>query len=141
MRLKAVELSNWLREKTGFSLIETEGLTPLFPNQPNVVHIVPPALPRPRPHDIPVEIVYGGMSVPVAVARPPFRHREWRPTNFAGRLHKALVTLGPWEGRAVAFVLGDSLPRDTMFIILTSACRLRHWFTPQDVVGFARCNI
>ena len=35
-------------------------------------------------------------------------HRFRRPHSFAGRLSSALMTLGPWEGRAVAFVLGES---------------------------------
>ena len=33
--------------------------------------------------------------------RPHFHHR-----SFLHRVHRALMVLGPWEGRAVAFVLG-----------------------------------
>jgi hypothetical protein len=32
-------------------------------------------------------------------------HRH-RPHSFLGRLHKALLTLSPWEGRALSFVVG-----------------------------------
>jgi len=43
---------------------------------------------------------------------PEFRgHRMWihrhhRPHSFTGRLHKAFLTLSPWEGRALSFVIG-----------------------------------
>jgi len=52
-------------------------------------------------------------SGPVASPRPDEfrgRHRMWmhrhRPHSFLGRLHKALLTLSPWEGRALSFVVG-----------------------------------
>lgn len=32
-------------------------------------------------------------------------HRH-RPHSFIGRLHKAFLTLSPWEGRALSFVIG-----------------------------------
>jgi len=38
------------------------------------------------------------------------RQRMWihrhRPHSFVGRLHKAFLTLSPWEGRALSFVVG-----------------------------------
>ncbi|KLO16939.1 hypothetical protein SCHPADRAFT_901102 [Schizopora paradoxa] len=34
-------------------------------------------------------------------------HHKWhRPHSFTARLQKSLMMLGPWEGRAVAFVIG-----------------------------------
>jgi hypothetical protein len=32
-------------------------------------------------------------------------HR-YRPRSFFGRLHRAFLTLSPWEGRALSFVVG-----------------------------------
>lgn len=108
MRMKAIELSNWLREKTGFPLIEPEPeFKPLLRAKPD--HDVVQILPHPMPHIVPMTIVHGGHAVTNNgnyVAAPFMPHREWRPSTFTGRLNKALVTLGPWEGRAVAFVLG-----------------------------------
>ncbi|KIY48666.1 hypothetical protein FISHEDRAFT_73409 [Fistulina hepatica ATCC 64428] len=48
------------------------------------------------------------------VGPPPSRHHRHhhlhhmhkRPGSFIQRVHLSLLTLGPWEGRAVAFVLG-----------------------------------
>lgn len=35
------------------------------------------------------------------------REHHQRRGSFLHRVHRALMTLGPWEGRAVAFVLGE----------------------------------
>lgn len=36
-----------------------------------------------------------------------YRFHHWKGNTFAMRIHNALMSLGPWEGRAVAFVLGE----------------------------------
>ncbi|THU92167.1 hypothetical protein K435DRAFT_672673 [Dendrothele bispora CBS 962.96] len=36
-------------------------------------------------------------------------HHKFHRASFLQRLHVALMTLGPWEGRAIAFVLGCGL--------------------------------
>jgi hypothetical protein len=37
-------------------------------------------------------------------------HKDGRPRGpFLHRVHRALISLGPWEGRVVAFVLGTLL--------------------------------
>ena len=42
--------------------------------------------------------------------RPHFHHHfHHQKDSFLERVHQALMSLGPWEGRAVAFVLGTSL--------------------------------
>lgn len=38
--------------------------------------------------------------------RPHFRHHFHHQDTFLKRVHHALMSLGPWEGRAVAFVIG-----------------------------------
>ncbi|KAJ7812377.1 hypothetical protein B0H14DRAFT_2605797 [Mycena olivaceomarginata] len=38
-----------------------------------------------------------------------FRHHHHEEPSFLMRVHYALMSLGPWEGRAVAFVLGCGL--------------------------------
>ncbi len=39
----------------------------------------------------------------------PIGHQRRIRGSFLHRVHQALMTLGPWEGRAVAFVLGEYL--------------------------------
>ncbi|KAI0032688.1 hypothetical protein K488DRAFT_85592 [Vararia minispora EC-137] len=50
-------------------------------------------------------------GAPVARPHGHHHHHNFRPYHrhhgsFLRRVHRALMTLGPWEGRAVAFVLG-----------------------------------
>ncbi|KIJ95126.1 hypothetical protein K443DRAFT_337558 [Laccaria amethystina LaAM-08-1] len=45
----------------------------------------------------------GPMSADVFTHHGKFEHEA---TSFGMRLHRALMSLGPWEGRAMAFVLG-----------------------------------
>ncbi|TFK53768.1 hypothetical protein OE88DRAFT_1278603 [Heliocybe sulcata] len=44
------------------------------------------------------------------VTRPHHIGMKCRKATFLRRIHRALMTLGPWEGRAVAFVLGKRSP-------------------------------
>ena len=81
----------------------------------------------PMPHDkqpLPVLPFVGTPVRPAFVADgdrpmmdgPPGRRPMWhhgpgphRHASFLRRVHRALMMLGPWEGRAVAFVLGEYL--------------------------------
>jgi hypothetical protein len=120
---KALEISNKFRQTFGLPLIESS------PVSMNNVSINRPLIPIPRPHDqgeIKILPFIGTPPVPVVTpndlrpmnrphrvvdARPAQRMRH-RPggchRSFVHRLHRALMVLGPWEGRAVAFVLGMS---------------------------------
>lgn len=52
-------------------------------------------------------------------------HHLARPKTFTGRLHRALITLGPWEGRLVAFVLGKSFRsvwQQTVIYLIFQGC-------------------
>jgi len=106
---QAIEMSNAFRQVLGLPLIETDNrrilIKPTMQLDPlpfvegekgRLAQLwVPPA-------ELEAEIVPSGL--------PPSRH--WRHNNhierepFLRRIHFALMALGPWEGRAVAFVLG-----------------------------------
>jgi hypothetical protein len=87
-KAKAVSFSNWLRIKLGF---DKDGNAHV---ETTVVRVttVGPAQPHPHPQ--------------VAPSLMPYGHAHMHAPTFAGRIHRALTSLGPWEGRAVAFVLG-----------------------------------
>lgn len=121
LRGKALALQNWLRTKFG--------MEPIAPH---------PHFRRPHHHfhhhheheeGVPVpETVEGEENAPDSLKVLPFPmhtseqdgevqaphhhghhfHHFRRPHSFSGRLSKALMTLGPWEGRVVAFVIGES---------------------------------
>lgn len=91
LRFKAIRLSNWLRGSVGLPRIEA--LPHIHHHGPQQSDPSVAAIDRPQP---------------VSAVLPPVSVQQRRPTTFAGRLHKALITLGPWEGRAIAFVLGKS---------------------------------
>jgi hypothetical protein len=114
MRLKAIKISNAFRKVLGLPLIQTDVAQPDTPtpdgdgryhilpfvgtpptvvkvNEPNRVSILPHPHPHHHHHHHPHD---GG-----------FRHRM-ASSPFMERLQVALTALGPWEGRAVAFVLG-----------------------------------
>lgn len=103
MRMKATEWSNWFRQKVGFPQIEP--VPTLYQDmRPDIMHVGH----HNRPNVVPIRV--GRVGHHEHYPHPPFFRpmHEMRPTSFPGRLHKALATLGPWEGRAVAFVLGLS---------------------------------
>jgi len=78
------------------------------PSEDRPFHIMPfPLMPGP--------VVNVKVSEPVTIPRPSrFRnptqslwlHRHGRPSTFFARIQKALYALSPWEGRALAFVVG-----------------------------------
>ncbi|KAF7334837.1 F-box domain-containing protein [Mycena sanguinolenta] len=71
-------------------------------------HLLPPP-PFPPPHMLDLEHPHHGHRVhPHPEHFHRIHHAHWRHANpsFLTRVHFALMSLGPWEGRAVAFVLG-----------------------------------
>lgn len=116
-REKALEISNALREALGLPLIEagrkTEGQA-----HDGKAHILPFIGGPPIWADFEVNEnvtegrTKGGDRVKIISAprpgrfRPHYRHGSTHRLTFFNRLHFALTALGPWEGRAVAFVLG-----------------------------------
>jgi len=109
MRAKAITMANWVREKVGLPLIQ-------MPEVGRIHGVVKPGfvtiLESPhQPHQMPevnASAVQAGHRVHFHEGKWAHEHHHhgWRATSFSGRLNKALMTLGPWEGRAVAFVLG-----------------------------------
>lgn len=99
-------ISDTLKNALGWPFIET---LPRIENDPNLVHILPVK-------DFPDAPVLHGISYPYsdnflqADGSHPnhnhHRHFRHRCGTFLKRMHRALTSLGPWEGRAVSFVLG-----------------------------------
>ncbi|THH10669.1 hypothetical protein EW145_g1162 [Phellinidium pouzarii] len=138
MRIKAIALSvkNWLRERVGLPSISP-------PHFKSFQDLVAAAHHPERMHH---EGAIVAMSLPVHMSHIAGQgdgkdagtfdqvnhlhpvhhlHHHWRPTTFTGRLQKALMALGPWEGRIVAFVIGcgiGSLLR-MFYVLLVLACR------------------
>ena len=114
---KALEISNKFRETFGLPLIEKHPenfimppplplmpLPPPFSMKPNELKILPmDAYPRPLRTTFMAEGPHGPLDT--MEIRPG--HEMMHNRSFVHRLHRALVVLGPWEGRAVAFVLGE----------------------------------
>ncbi|KIK63090.1 hypothetical protein GYMLUDRAFT_242154 [Collybiopsis luxurians FD-317 M1] len=119
-RQKAVEMSNSLRQALGMPLIQTEFVYSHSHDGKGAhvgeVHILPF-------HGTPSELEklhkpYVGDGKMIHVPEVPSHHHKHhkhhsghfpRSGSFMKRVHFALMTLGPWEGRAVAFVLGCGL--------------------------------
>ena len=115
---KAVEIANSFRKLFGFDSIKVH---------PTIEHhsvhdhskFVPleTAESAPAPNDgemhimpfypIPSEYLANASTQPVH-RHSHHRHHRLRDASFVERLSHALMMLGPWEGRAVAFVLGKS---------------------------------
>jgi len=101
---KSLRLSNWFREAVG--------LPPVNPHariEPAAVIRIPTFAPTPRPpgsvHILPIvpDPKYMHGHIHGHVHGPHGRHGR---KSFSHRLQFALLSLGPWEGRIVAFVLG-----------------------------------
>ncbi|KAH7889033.1 hypothetical protein F5I97DRAFT_1857699 [Phlebopus sp. FC_14] len=125
LREKALRMSNALRHALGLPLIESDKDHDSFDGKPGGVHILPvpyvgtsvqtkEVLPdgsvreynnepadgpgdhhRDHPHHHPHHRPHHG-----------HKHHKHHKGSFANRVHRAVMALGPWEGRAVAFVLG-----------------------------------
>ncbi|KAI0630046.1 hypothetical protein C8Q77DRAFT_1063594 [Trametes polyzona] len=134
MRAKALEATNRFRAMFGLPLIEPDAAHGAVrvhapgPKRPdpedNLVHILPiehskdlkdfmehmppPILPfvgtPVRPAFAEVDREQGWVGRPSHAQRIHRFHRHHG--SFLRRVHHALMALGPWEGRAVAFVLG-----------------------------------
>lgn len=123
MRMKAITFSNWLREKVGLEPI----VPPPAHMQPHPPHILPLA---PLPTDVHGDAAkviltsfhHSGENA-VADGHPRFHHFHYhhlhRPSTFSDRLHRALMSLGPWEGRIVAFVFGKQSSFLDLLSVLT----------------------
>jgi hypothetical protein len=101
VRAKAIALSNAFRKALGFPLIEspprpsTEGDKEIHGG---LIRILPmPFIGTPVQEDAHGEMPVKGHH------HHQFKHRN---ASFMRRIHHALMALGPWEGRAVAFVIG-----------------------------------
>jgi len=134
-RAKMGRASNWVREHLGLEAIHEE---PSVCRPPLLAPFPISAISSPEPTSIPPTFhrvtlansspipppaVVGGKPCHNNVSRPanPWgaasitasgprrRPGHWRPRTFTGRLQKALYSLSPWEGRALAFVLGCGL--------------------------------
>lgn len=135
MKEKALEWANTFRTAFGYAPI-----TPPQPDEAPPTHRphYDPGMAMPVPHPIEVEaippplharpIIPGEVHILPIIGTPhpvdgpmmdhnhgehqiglfPIRHRICGP--FFRRLHFAITALGPWEGRAVAFVLGEYIP-------------------------------
>jgi hypothetical protein len=117
LQQKAVELSNAVKQALGLPLV----LLPEAPiPKPGFVHIMPigpptfvSTKPIPEVHDrvVPIPIFVSNEPIPEDCHNtyPPQVKRPkcfTKTIPFFQRVHAALITLGPWEGKAVAFVLG-----------------------------------
>ncbi|KAI0646016.1 hypothetical protein C8Q79DRAFT_729598 [Trametes meyenii] len=155
MRVKALEVSNAFRAMFGFPPIAPD-LPPHVPadHKDGLVQIMPVPVPpfalKPQPdgaeHKAPILPFVGTPVRPafvesgagageegwgVRAGGPPVHrmHRFHRHHgSFLRRVHHALMALGPWEGRAVAFVLGCGigvLLRMVWVMVLVTARAIR----------------
>ena len=144
MRMKALRITNWLREQVG--------LPPVIPHPHRGPHFHGHQPGFEGPHHMGMHDGHHQLSPPPAFEIRPLKvegHLHHRPTavalpsqfydfrtsSFMDRLANAIMSLGPWEGRAVAFVIGRSkisLLRAVQFL-----CHLRlwHWIAHQNVLG------
>ncbi|KAK7001428.1 hypothetical protein R3P38DRAFT_3049070 [Favolaschia claudopus] len=83
------------------------------PAAARLLELISPIAARPRPgHAVAVSVVPEPQRLSGQRHRlhhlhhPHHPHAFHRAQSFLGRVHFALLSLGPWEGRAVAFVLG-----------------------------------
>ncbi|KAI6037561.1 hypothetical protein EDC04DRAFT_2868671 [Pisolithus marmoratus] len=126
IREKAVRLSNAFRHALGLPIIETGEHHPQWslPSSGSPItsmeftclsSLFPPWTPRRRLCMVTTpRSKISLISPPTGPERPHHphkdhsrKHKKFRKfKGFFRRIHKALTTLGPWEGRAVAFVLG-----------------------------------
>ena len=161
LREKALRLSNAFRHALGMPLIEADLAVP----RPVKVHILPVGYPshdvildsqeelhseeeegKPRKHhgDKRPDHPDGGED---DERHPHHRHHghhghhghhHKHHKSFLGRIHRATKALGPWEGRAVAFVLGkqSQIPLFPGLIY----CMIRLWSRRsfENVLGSVR---
>ncbi|KAJ8454834.1 hypothetical protein ONZ51_g12798 [Trametes cubensis] len=162
LREKALEVSNKFRSMFSLAPIEVT-VTPYRggmegPDR-NLVHILPvtpPGGPMPVLHAKPIPTDIKGPILPFigTPVRPAFAQGEegWaaRPGghrfrhhrgSFLRRVHHALMVLGPWEGRAVAFVLGAAVELDHILNERTDGCNLFLFILRYHLWISYRCGI
>jgi hypothetical protein len=108
IRTKALEISNMFRQALGLPLIETHHK--MITAEPAAEQVTHGGLIR----LIPIKTINVGAVNPVIAgdrqATPVFGKKHHghhhHHKSFLVRMTAALMALGPWEGRAVAFVLG-----------------------------------
>ncbi|KAF9227081.1 hypothetical protein BS17DRAFT_806340 [Gyrodon lividus] len=133
LREKALHLSNAFRHAMGLPLIEADPHHSALVGKPGEnddgVHILPMPFTQPAPGENVKETLTDGSVVRIYHNQPleengkhhehnhhgdhdrhdhhsHHPHRKHHKGGFLRRIHKAIMALGPWEGRAVAFVLG-----------------------------------
>lgn len=95
LRQKAVNISNSFRKMFGLPLVEAYHKdAPKRPHGDDTARILP---------FIPIG---NAMDMQRGHGRPHFHHQFHQEQDFFVRIQNAIMSLGPWEGRAVAFVLG-----------------------------------
>jgi len=122
MHEKAIEVSNAFRQALGLPLIEVE-----HPTVHDAKMHHGPVYIRPLriDHGDESDESEGRIRIIPAGQAAAYRHMKHHPHDFhrgsfMNRVHRALMTLGPWEGRAVAFVLGCGIGvLLRMFFVLT----------------------
>lgn len=119
-RHKAIEVSNMFRQALGLPLIETahhhhhrpnkgDGnkfqMLPFIGTPPTFIELKEPGVSMDGK-------TRGGDAVHIFSPQTNRWTTEGihysRPKSFSGRLHRAIMSLGAWEGRAMAFVFGMS---------------------------------
>jgi len=124
---KALSLSNAFRQALGMPLIETEGsvpsgtvkILPFMGTSPTFIEVGPNGVDGKTRGGDDIRIVTSNV-VPIPSHHHHAHHAHHghhghhgiariRREPFLTRVHYALLTLGPWEGRAIAFVLGCGL--------------------------------
>ena len=106
---QALAISNKFREAFGLPLIATEPYHHEMHHENDGKLKILPFIGTPTQFDVEPDVepslVRGPGVIHVAPGRGFGRGRRFH-RSFFHRVHRALMVLGPWEGRAVAFVLG-----------------------------------
>jgi len=112
---KAIEISNAFRHALGLPIIESATPEPGNRVHGGMVHIMPFAPTFITPANAGVQDDRHPLVIKLQDGHVRHNHRhhnhghrlhEWG-SSFGTRIHQALMALGPWEGGAVAFVLGE----------------------------------
>jgi len=104
-RAKAMQVSEWFKHVLGMPATTNAMAKPLPPAPEGMAHILPVG----GSINVSVkgaEVRPGGRLVPHHHHHLPHAQHIARPHTFVQRLTRALMMLGPWEGRAVSFILG-----------------------------------
>ncbi|KAJ7121975.1 hypothetical protein C8R43DRAFT_1032722 [Mycena crocata] len=109
LRQKATSISNAFKMALGFTVSDNHGHvtsyeSPPFIGTPNAIAVEGKTQGGDRLHIFPVDAFPAPTHAHGHGHGHRFHHQEKH--SFLMRVHFALMSLGPWEGRAVAFVLG-----------------------------------